>query len=158
MRDIIIIGGPNGAGKTSAAEELVPRQLKIREFVNADEMSKSLAASGKIALYGIYFDTDKDAIRPDSAPTLQEIAKLLNADPKLKLRVVGHTDNQGKPEYNLDLSRRRAALVSSTSRGTGVVFPFVFMALGWHAVGFASVCRRRPQMTTRCGYETTRLS
>jgi hypothetical protein len=40
------------------------------------------------------------------------------------------------------LSRRRAALVSSTSPGTGVVFPFVFMALGWHAVDFASVCWR----------------
>jgi OmpA-OmpF porin, OOP family len=26
--------------------------------------------------------------------------------------VVGHTDNQGKPDYNLDLSRRRAAAVA----------------------------------------------
>ena len=80
-------------------------------FVNAGDMSKSLLDTGKVALYGIYFDTDKDSLRPDSQPTLQEIAKLLNTDQKLNLHVVGHTDNQGKPDYNLDLSRRRAASV-----------------------------------------------
>jgi len=80
-------------------------------FVNADEMSHSLADAGKVALYGIYFDTDKDGVRPDSRPTLQEIAKLMAANVQLKLHIVGHTDNQGKPDYNLDLSRRRAASV-----------------------------------------------
>jgi outer membrane protein OmpA-like peptidoglycan-associated protein len=72
-------------------------------------MSRSLEDTGKVALYGIYFDTDKDALRPDSQPTLQEISKLLAANPQLNIRVVGHTDNQGKADYNLDLSRRRAA-------------------------------------------------
>ena len=91
---------------------VTPEQMEEKmTFVNADEMATSLAAGGKIALYGIYFDTDKDAIRPDSTPTLQEIAKLLHAQPALKLRVVGHSDNQGKADYNLDLSRRRAASV-----------------------------------------------
>jgi predicted ABC-type ATPase len=40
LKDIIIIGGPNGAGKTTAAQELVPRELGIREFVNADEIAR----------------------------------------------------------------------------------------------------------------------
>ena len=39
-------------------------------FVNAEEMSKSLADSGKVALYGIYFDTDKDTLSPNSQATL----------------------------------------------------------------------------------------
>jgi outer membrane protein OmpA-like peptidoglycan-associated protein len=91
---------------------VAPDKLETRmEFVNAAEMSKSLAANGKVALYGIYFDTDKDTLQPASAPTLAEIAKLLAADPRLQLRVVGHTDNQGQASYNLDLSRRRAAAV-----------------------------------------------
>jgi OOP family OmpA-OmpF porin len=64
-----------------------------------------------VALYGVYFDNDKDSLRADSQPTLQEIAKLLTANPKLKLQVVGHTDNEGTPDYNLDLSRRRSASV-----------------------------------------------
>jgi OmpA-OmpF porin, OOP family len=91
---------------------VTPQKMETKMvFVNADEMSRSLADSGKIALYGIYFDTDKDSMRPDSQPTLQEIAKLLAANPSLKVSVVGHTDNQGKADYNLDLSRRRAAAV-----------------------------------------------
>jgi len=101
--------------KDIALAELVvvaPQQMeKNMAFVNAGEMSRSLADSGKIALYGIYFDTDKDSLRPDSQATLQEIAKLLTDNRNLKVSVVGHTDNQGKPDYNLDLSRRRAAAV-----------------------------------------------
>jgi OmpA-OmpF porin, OOP family len=80
-------------------------------LLSAEDMSKSLADSGKVALYGINFDTDKDTLRADSAPALKEIAKLLTANRGLNVRVVGHTDNQGKPDYNLDLSRRRAASV-----------------------------------------------
>src|SRR6185503_15074470 len=91
---------------------VAPEQMQERmEFVNADEMSKSLADSGKVILYGIYFDTDKDTVRTDSQPTLQEISKLLTSDPRLKVRIVGHTDNVGKADYNLELSRRRAASV-----------------------------------------------
>lgn len=101
--------------KDTALAEIVvvtPQQMETKMvFVNADEMSHSLADSGKIALYGILFDTDKDSVRPDSQATLQEIAKLLTANRSLKVSVVGHTDNQGKPDYNLDLSRRRAAAV-----------------------------------------------
>jgi OmpA-OmpF porin, OOP family len=92
---------------------VAPRQMELKmAFVNADEMSKALAATGRIALYGMYFDTDKDAIRADSQPTLQEIVKLLNGQPGLRLHVVGHTDNQGTSDHNLDLSRRRAASIT----------------------------------------------
>ena len=84
---------------------------EMMTFVNASEMSKSLTDSGKVDLYGIFFDTDKDTLGAQSQTTLAEIAKLLTTDRQLKLRVVGHTDNQGKADYNLDLSRRRAASV-----------------------------------------------
>jgi outer membrane protein OmpA-like peptidoglycan-associated protein len=96
------------------AEVVIVTPNKLEEkmvFVNAADMAQALADSGKVALYGIYFDTDKDAVRPDSQPTLAEIAKLLQAHPQMKLHVVGHTDNQGQADYNLDLSRRRAASV-----------------------------------------------
>jgi OOP family OmpA-OmpF porin len=91
---------------------IAPEQMEQKmTFVNADEMSKSLAATGRIALYGVYFDTDKADLREDSRKTLDEIAKLLKSQPQLKLHIVGHTDNQGSGEHNLDLSRRRAASV-----------------------------------------------
>lgn len=79
--------------------------------VDAAAMAKDIAATGRIALYGIYFDTDKTDIKPESAPTLKEIAALLKQDAALTLHVVGHTDNVGGEDYNMDLSRRRAASV-----------------------------------------------
>jgi OmpA-OmpF porin, OOP family len=88
---------------------IAPEQMQEKmAFVNAGQMAQSLTDSGKIALYGLYFDTDKDTLRADSQPTLQEIANLMKATPNLNVRIVGHTDNQGKPDYNLELSRRRA--------------------------------------------------
>jgi OmpA-OmpF porin, OOP family len=85
---------------------------KKMAFVNADDMKQSIHDSGKVALYGLYFDTDKDVVKTESQPTLAEIAKLLKGEPALRLHIVGHTDNQGKGEYNLDLSRRRATSVN----------------------------------------------
>jgi OmpA-OmpF porin, OOP family len=90
---------------------------KKMAFVNADDMKQSLHDSGKVALYGLYFDTDKDVVKPESQPTLAEIAKLLKSEPSLRVHVVGHTDNQGKAEYNLDLSRRRATSVARELTG-----------------------------------------
>jgi outer membrane protein OmpA-like peptidoglycan-associated protein len=81
------------------------------QFVNASQMEQAIADTGKVALYGILFDFDKDVVKPESKPTLDEIAKLLQAKPNMKLKIVGHTDNQGTADYNLDLSRRRAANV-----------------------------------------------
>lgn len=89
-------------------------------FVNADEMKRQMHDTGKVALYGILFDTDKDVVKPESQQTIAEIVKLLKSDPALKIHVVGHTDNQGKPEYNLDLSRRRAASVVRALAALGV--------------------------------------
>lgn len=100
-------------GRALAALIVVaPQQMEKKMiFVNADEMKQSLRDSGKVALYGLFFDSDKDIVKSESQPTLDEIAKLLKNDPSLRLHVVGHTDHQGKADYNLDLSRRRAANV-----------------------------------------------
>jgi outer membrane protein OmpA-like peptidoglycan-associated protein len=50
-------------------------------------------------------------VKPDSEPTLKEIAKLLKQDQK-KVFIVGHTDTQGGYEYNKNLSARRAKAVA----------------------------------------------
>lgn len=76
--------------------------------VDASAMAQDIARAGHVAIYGIYFDTDKADLKPESKPTLQEIAKLLRENPALKLYVVGHTDSTGSFDHNMDLSRRRA--------------------------------------------------
>ncbi|MDR6870465.1 outer membrane protein OmpA-like peptidoglycan-associated protein [Bosea sp. BE125] len=110
--------GDNGyctalTGRTVAVVHIVEprsREKKMTE-VKAQEMARSLGSTGRIALYGILFDTNKTEIKPESAATLQEIAALMKSDAKLAVIVVGHTDNQGGYDYNVDLSRRRADAV-----------------------------------------------
>ncbi|MBI4797178.1 MAG: DUF4892 domain-containing protein [Desulfarculus sp.] len=76
--------------------------------VDAEAMAKDIASKGSVAVYGIYFDHDKAEVKPESGEALQEIARLLQAQPALKVYLVGHTDNVGALGYNLDLSQRRA--------------------------------------------------
>jgi outer membrane protein OmpA-like peptidoglycan-associated protein len=80
---------------------------------NAAALATGINANGHIAATGILFDTGKADVKPESAAALTEISKLLTQNPKLKLFVVGHTDNIGPLAANLDLSKRRAAAVVS---------------------------------------------
>jgi OmpA-OmpF porin, OOP family len=71
-----------------------------------------LEGSSVRVLQQVHFQTASATILPDSFPMLQEIALLLKANPDIKrLRIEGHTDNRGNADYNLDLSKRRAASV-----------------------------------------------
>jgi OOP family OmpA-OmpF porin len=79
--------------------------------LSAKEMDDEIGKAGTVNIYTIFFDFDKDIIKPESKPTLDEIAKMFTGKNDLKLKIVGHTDNQGSQNYNLDLSRRRAASV-----------------------------------------------
>ncbi|WP_426335880.1 OmpA family protein [Pseudoduganella sp. R-31] len=80
--------------------------------VNADALKTALQSSGKIALYGIYFDTGKAEIKAaESRTQLDEMAKLLKSQPALKVYIVGHTDNQGNLDTNQLLSQQRAQAV-----------------------------------------------
>lgn len=79
--------------------------------VSASEIGKSLTTNGKVAIYGIYFDTAKADVKPDSKPSLEQIAAYLKSEPSVKLHVVGHTDSVGGFDSNLALSRRRAESV-----------------------------------------------
>jgi len=92
---------------------VIEQQAMANKMVDADEMAKEIGASGHIALYGIYFDTGKTEIKPESKASIDEIAKLLKKNSGLKLLIVGHTDNQGSFDYNMDLSERRAAAVAN---------------------------------------------
>lgn len=79
----------------------------------AGALEKSLAETGKVDVYSIYFSFNSDAIREESEPTLKEIAELLRKHPTWKLRIAGHTDAIGDVQHNLDLSNRRAEAVKN---------------------------------------------
>jgi outer membrane protein OmpA-like peptidoglycan-associated protein len=91
---------------------IVERKTMEQEVVaNADAMGNDINATGHVPVYGIYFDTGLAVIKPESDAAIGEIAKLLAADPGLKLHVVGHTDNVGSLDSNMKLSRDRADAV-----------------------------------------------
>ena len=100
--------------------DLKPMQGDKIAFIDASAMDKAISATGRVALYGILFDTDKAEIKPASAPTLDEIAKYLKQNPAVGVIVAGHTDNQGAFDYNVDLSRRRAASVVAALATRGI--------------------------------------
>lgn len=96
-------------------------EMKQDVVADAAALAGGLAAAGHVALGGVYFDSGKAVLRPESAPALAEVARLLAADPALAVYVVGHTDNQGTAEGNLELSRSRAAaVVASLVRDHGI--------------------------------------
>ena len=88
---------------------------------DATVFSNEIKATGHTAIYGIYFDTGKSTIKPESAHAIGEIAKLLKADPGLKIFLVGHTDNQGGIESNIKLSQDRGeAVLQALVRDHGI--------------------------------------
>ena len=85
----------------------------IRIAVGAPDMRNKLMTEGKLVSYGIYFDVNKDVVKPESYGTLKEIATILNEVTDVKVKIVGHTDADGTDAVNLDLSKRRAASVKA---------------------------------------------
>jgi OOP family OmpA-OmpF porin len=79
--------------------------------IDAAALNQGISETGKIAVYGIYFDSGKSVIKPESKSTMDEIVKMLQQNPKLKIFVVGHTDSDGSVESNMKLSSDRAAAV-----------------------------------------------
>ena len=103
-------GGQKGCGVYLYVIESKPMEGDLIK-VDAAALGGDISSSGHVAVYGIYFDTGKADLKPESDPALTEIAKLLQQDSKLKLLVVGHTDNVGTLAGNMDLSKRRAEAV-----------------------------------------------
>jgi OmpA-OmpF porin, OOP family len=96
------------------------KEMKQEVTADASALSDEINKSGHVAVYGIHFDTGKAAILPDSESALGEIVKLLQQDADLKLRVEGHTDNQGNAAANQALSEKRAQAVVAWLTAHGI--------------------------------------
>jgi outer membrane protein OmpA-like peptidoglycan-associated protein len=101
---------------------IVEKETMKQEVVaNAEAMGNDINTTGHVPVYGIYFDTGKSEIKPESNSAISEIAKLLGNDGSLKLYVVGHTDNVGSLDSNMKLSKDRAdAVVNSLTGKHGI--------------------------------------
>lgn len=80
-------------------------------MVTMDAMREGIAERGRIAVYNIYFDTGQSTVRDESSAALETIAGFLKEHPQNRYLVVGHTDNVGGYEMNMELSEARANAV-----------------------------------------------
>ncbi len=103
---------PWGRGKCYSLT-IVERQAPLPDAsADAGQMLRDIQTTGKTALYGIYFDSERaGGIKPESEPTLREIAKFLRENPSVKVYVVGHTDSSGDILHNQKISEARAQAV-----------------------------------------------
>jgi OmpA-OmpF porin, OOP family len=85
----------------------------IKVTTAAPDTRNKLLTEGKLVTYGIYFDVNKDVVKPESYGTLNDIAKVLKENPTVKIKIVGHTDADGAAASNLDLSKRRGSAVKN---------------------------------------------
>jgi outer membrane protein OmpA-like peptidoglycan-associated protein len=95
-------------------------QMDAVRILDAKTIGSELQKAGKVALYGIEFDTNSASIRADSLPQLQQMADVLKAQGQLKVFIVGHTDNVGTYEHNRALSQRRAQSVTDALGSQGI--------------------------------------
>jgi len=86
---------------------------RIRVAESQKTIYDALSKDGRWATQGILFDTGKSEVKPESTPTLKQIAAALKEHPELKVEIQGHTDNVGKADANLKLSQTRAEAVKS---------------------------------------------
>ena len=85
----------------------------VRIAVGIPDTRNKLITEGKLVTYGIYFDVNKDVVKPESYGTLKDIATVLNENPGVRVKIIGHTDSDGADPANLDLSKRRAGSVKN---------------------------------------------
>jgi len=90
-----------------------PMISNFRIATGLPDMRSKLLTEGKLVSYGIYFDVNKDVVKPESFGTIKGIATVLQENPAVKIKIVGHTDSDGDDNSNLDLSKRRAASVKN---------------------------------------------
>lgn len=84
--------------------------LSLESFDDAEERVKeNEKGEVQVELDKIYFDFDKSNIREDAAATLNVLVDLMKKYPSMEIEVSAHTDARGSDQYNLDLSKRRAA-------------------------------------------------
>ena len=87
------------------------RRYVLRVSDAGSGLRADLKKSCKAALYGVNFDFDRATLRPDAEPALNQVLALMKDESALAVEIGGHTDNVGKPDYNMKLSDARAASV-----------------------------------------------
>ncbi len=83
-------------------------------------ISEEIIKRVNLAAKNVFFATASDKLLAQSNKRLNDVVTILNENPSFKVQIDGHTDSQGKDDYNLDLSNRRAASVKAYLVSKGI--------------------------------------
>lgn len=109
--------------RTTAANERATSTLAELEETNRQlvELQATQTERGMVMTLGdVLFDTAQADLKPGAATTVDRLARFLQENPETRLLIEGYTDSRGSAEYNMDLSRRRAAAVSAALEARGM--------------------------------------
>jgi len=94
--------------------------LKNKEKESEDFMLNELKTKGKVDLYGIHFDVNKDIPTPSSKSTLMALYNMLSSKPTLSIVIIGHTDSDASESYNQNLSLNRSKSIVAWLKQKGI--------------------------------------
>ena len=121
-----VVAAPQVAITTPTIAPVVAKSLEIQPEVDTITVIKNAIAAGistenrSINFNDILFKYDSDSILTESNESLNEAFSFLNDIPQLKVKIVGHTSNEGKAKYNEKLSKKRAVAVLNYLVGKGI--------------------------------------
>jgi len=121
-----VAAAPQVAITTPTIAPMVAKSVEIQPEVDTITVIKNAIAAGistenrSINFNDILFKYDSDSILTESNESLNEAFSFLNEIPKLKVKIVGHTSNEGKAKYNQKLSKKRAVAVLNYLIGKGI--------------------------------------
>ena len=119
-RALFLVAGPSSSATPEVKAEAAKEAAVAAAKITAATLNEALGRDGHATLGDILYKPGEVALRPEAAPAVQEIAKLLKETPELRLYVVGHTDDVGELKANLALSKRRAQWLVGQLRKAGV--------------------------------------
>jgi outer membrane protein OmpA-like peptidoglycan-associated protein len=83
----------------------------IKVATGLPDTRHKLIEEGKFSTTGILFDFQSAVIKPESYGVIKEIATVLKENPSVKIKITGHTSNDGDNAANMELSKQRSAAV-----------------------------------------------
>lgn len=101
-------------------EKFRPQTIEIKKPSVEEYYANSLEKRESVVLKNIYFEFDSAELRPDSEDGIEAVYSFLTLNPDKNILIEGHTDDTGKEEYNLALSKKRAENVRMALINKGV--------------------------------------